>query len=247
MSPDAILIVLFVFVALLYSSVGLGGGSSYTALMLMFSVNYRMIPTIALTLNVVVTSLVVVNFWRQGHVDFRLIFPFVVSSVPMAYLGGALSLSQQTFRWLLLITLVLVAVRLYAWNDASHRFTLKDRQVLILSLVLGGILGFVAGTVGIGGGIYLVPLMIILGLASEKRAAATGASFIWINSVAGLVSRARQGSFDVDTVLPLVGAVMIGGFIGSRTGAGKLKPGTIQKALGVVVILAILYLVRDMV
>lgn len=214
--------------------------------MVMFAVNYEMIPTIALTLNVVVTSLVVVNYWRHGHTDIRLILPFIVSSVPMAYLGGALSVSRPAFQWLLFVTLGFVAVRLYFWNDVRFRLQLKNPQILILSLVLGGVLGFVAGTVGIGGGIYLVPLIIMLGLASEKRAAAAGGSFVWINSVAGLLSRTQRGTFDAAIVLPLVGAVVVGGFVGSWKGAGLLKPKTIHRTLGVIVILAIIYLVRDM-
>ncbi|MFQ6675587.1 MAG: sulfite exporter TauE/SafE family protein [Fidelibacterota bacterium] len=246
-SPDPLLLALFLVVSLLYSSVGLGGGSSYTALMAVFGMDYRMIPTISLTMNVAVTSMAVVNFWRRGHVDFRLILPFVISSVPMAYVGGAISVTRETFLWLLLVTLVFVVVRLYFWNGSSFRMRLTERQIRILSFLLGGVLGFVAGAVGIGGGIYLVPLMIVGGLASEKGAAATGACFVWINSLAGLLSRAQRGAFDAGVVLPLLGTVIVGGFVGSRLGAGVFKPRTVQKAVGAVVILAIIYLVKDLV
>lgn len=231
---------------MLYSSVGLGGGSSYTALMAIFGVNYELIPTVSLALNVVVTFIGMIVFWRGGFLNLKLILPFIVTSVPMAYVGGALRIPEQGFYWLLLVTLVVVAARLYLWDDLRIRVQLSTRERLIFSAVLGSVLGFIAGAVGIGGGIYLVPLLILFGLASEKQAAAAGASFVWVNSLAGLVSRVQRGPFSGMFILPLLGAVVIGGFIGSYMGAHRFKPRTVQKILGVVILLAILYLLRKL-
>jgi hypothetical protein len=239
--------VLFFFVALLYSSVGLGGGSAYTALMAITGVSYRLIPTTSLTLNLVVTSLGVFHFWRNGYGRLRLVFPFLITSVPMAYLSGSLHLSQAVFLALLLVTLILVAVRIYFFNRLQFSTTLEGTTRWLVILTLGALLGFVAGAVGIGGGIYLVPLLIMFQLASEKEAAATGAIFIWVNSLAGIVARFQQGAYDLAFMLPLLVAVILGGFLGSYTGAVRFRPQTIQKVIGVVIIIAIVMLGRRLI
>lgn len=235
---------LFFFVAMMYSSVGLGGGSSYTALLAIFDVNYVLIPTTSLMLNVTVTSLGAANFWRGGHVRWGLIAPFLVSSIPLAYLGGSIALSKQAFYILLLVTLVTLVVRIYFFDGLRISLRLEGAQKIVFSLALGGALGFIAGTVGIGGGIYLVPLIVMFGLGAEKEAAATGSIFIWVNSIAGLFSRIQRGAFDMEWILPLVAAVAAGGFLGSYMGSFRFPPWTVQKLMGVVIIIAIVFLVR---
>ena len=245
MNPEILLPIFFLIISIMYSSVGLGGGSSYTAVMVIFGIHYKLIPTISLMLNCCVTVMGMVSFWRRGHLDVKLVLPFLVTSVPMAYMGGAIHLSENTFFWLLLITLILIAVRLYLVGDLKLKIQFSNRQRLFYSLVLGTILGFIAGSVGIGGGIYLVPLLIIFGFASEKQAAAAGASFVFMNSVAGLISRTQRGMFHGAVVFPMVGAVLIGGFVGSFMGAYRFKSRTIQKILGIVILLAIFYLIYE--
>ena len=115
----------------------------------------------------------------------------------------------------------------------------------IFIIVIGSLLGFIAGTVGIGGGIYLVPLIIMFGLGSEKESAATGATFIWFNSLAGIIARLQSGTIDADFILPLAGGVMIGGFTGSYLGAVRYNAKTLQNVLGLVVVIAILVLSKD--
>ena len=176
---EYLLPLLFVLVAFIYSSVGLGGGSSYTALMAIFGMSYLNIPTTSLALNLIVTSIGVINFWRNGHGRLGLIGPFMLTSIPMAYLAGTLILSKDIFQLLLLITLMLVVIRIYFLNNLQFSFQLSGVKKWFFILGLGAVLGFVAGTVGIGGGIYLVPLIIMFGLGSEKEAAAAGAMFIW--------------------------------------------------------------------
>ena len=238
--------ILFLVVAFIYSSVGLGGGSSYTALMAIFGINYLIIPTTSLALNLIVTSIGVINFWRNGHGRLGLIGPFMVTSIPMAYLAGTLILSKDIFQLLLLITLMLVVIRIYFLNTLKFSFQLSGVKKWVFILGLGTVLGFVAGTVGVGGGIYLVPLIIILGLGTEKEAAAMGAIFIWLNSCAGLAARA--GNFpDPVIILPLVLAVIIGGAAGSFLGANKYEPRTMHKLLGGVILIAIAILFSKMV
>ena len=245
--PDPYFLALaFCIVAFLYSSVGLGGGSSYTALMAIVGVHYLFIPTISLALNLIVTSIGSINFVRSGHGRIRLLLPFLVTSIPMAYIGGSLHLPKGIFFLLLMATLVLVALRIYVWDRPALRLNLTSSGKLAVSLLTGGILGFIAGTMGIGGGIYLVPLIIILGLGTEKEAAAMGAIFIWLNSCAGLAARA--GDFpDSVTIFPLVLAVIIGGAAGSFLGANKYEPRTMQKLLGVIILIAIAILLGKIV
>jgi uncharacterized membrane protein YfcA len=241
-SSPYFLAVLFFIVAFTYSSVGLGGGSSYTALMAIFGMNILAIPMISLSLNLFVTSVASFNFIRNKHAKIKLILPFLISSIPMAYLGGSLQLPKEIFYWILLISLVFVAARIYIWQDTSIKLNLGQKQKIILSLIAGSMLGLVAGIVGIGGGIYLVPLIIILGLGTGKEAAACAAIFIWLNSCSGLLSRLQHNSIDLTDYIPLIIAVLAGGSLGSFMGSFKFSPKIMEKMLGAVIIVAILFL-----
>ncbi|MFC1816656.1 sulfite exporter TauE/SafE family protein [Thermodesulfobacteriota bacterium] len=237
-----ILAVLFFIVAFTYSSVGLGGGLSYTALMAIFGINTLAIPMISLSLNLFVTSVGSFNFIRNKHAKTKLILPFLISSIPMAYLGGALKLPKEIFYWVLLISLVFVAVRIYIWQNTTIKLNIGQKETIIISLIAGSVLGLVAGIAGIGGGIYLVPIIIILGLGTEKEAAACGAIFIWLNSCSGLLSRFQYNSIALTNYIPLIVAVLAGGTLGSFMGAFKFSPKVMEKMLGAVIIIAICFL-----
>jgi hypothetical protein len=243
---DYLLPFLFLLIAFIYSSVGLGGGSSYTALMAILGINYQIIPTTSLTLNLIVTFIGMIHFWKNGHGRLNLIIPFLVTSIPMAYFAGIQELPERVFNVFLLITLIFVVIRIYLINGLKISIQLTSIQKWIFIFSLGGVLGFVAGAVGIGGGIYLVPLIIMFGLGTEKEAAASGAMFIWMNSLAGLIARAQTGTFDLQFILPLAIAVLIGGFGGSYLGAVKLEPKTIQKVMGGVIFIAIMFLIKGL-
>ncbi len=241
------LAVLFCLVAFIYSSVGLGGGSSYTALMAIFGISTLAIPMISLSLNLFVTSVGSFNFIRNKHAKIKLILPFLISSIPMAYLGGSLKLQKEIFYWVLLISLVFIVLRIYIWQNMTIKLNLNQNGKIIISLIAGSILGLVAGIVGIGGGIYLVPLILILGLGTEKEAAACGAIFIWLNSFSGLLSRFQYNSIDLTNYIPLIVAVLAGGTLGSFMGAFKFSPKAMEKILGAVIIAAILFLLRKVI
>ncbi len=237
----------FFVVALVYSSVGMGGGSSYTALMAIFGMNILAIPVISLTLNLMVTSVGSFNFIRNHHARFKLILPFLFSSIPMAYIGGTLELPAHLFYWVLLISLIFVAARIYLWKTVSIKLDLTSRGKLIISIISGSVLGLIAGIVGIGGGIYLIPLIIILGLGTEKEAAACGAIFIWLNSLSGLASRFQINEISLIDYWPLVPAVLVGGLMGSYMGSFRFSAKKIDKILGLVVIVATALLVKKLV
>jgi len=232
----------FFVVAFAYSSVGLGGGSSYTALMAIFGVSFLAIPTISLILNLLVTSMGSFNFVRKKHARVQLILPFLITSIPMSYLGGSLKLPKELFYGILLITLIGVALRIYLWKNISLGLSLGKVKQVIISLAAGSVLGLVAGIVGIGGGIYLVPLIILLGLGTEKEAAACGAIFIGVNSLSGLIARFQYNVTELTGLIPLIIAVLIGGAWGSFLGSSKFAPKTMQKLLGGVILLAIVFL-----
>ena len=235
---------IFFIIAFTYSSVGLGGGSSYTALMAIFGINTLAIPMISLSLNLFVTSVGTYNFIRNKHAKIKLVLPFLVSSIPMAYIGGTLKLPKEIFYWVLLISLVFVAVRIYIWQNTAIKLDIGQNKKTLVSLIAGSMLGLVAGIVGIGGGVYLVPIIIILGLGTEKEAAACGAIFVWLNSCSGLVSRLQHNSIDLTNYVPLIVAVLAGGTLGSFMGSSKFSPKVMEKILGAVIIIAIFILTQ---
>jgi uncharacterized membrane protein YfcA len=236
-----LLAVIFAMVAFFYASVGLGGGSSYTALLAIFGATTVTIPMVSLTLNVLVTTVGSIIFLSQRHARLRLIAPFLISSVPMAYVGGMLHLPKILFYMVLLISLAFAAMRIY-FPKETKPLELDNRGKFFLALGCGAVLGLIAGIAGIGGGVYLVPLILLLGLGTAKEAAACGAFFIWVNSVAGLAARIQYNSIDLNPYMPLIIGAVVGGLAGSILGAGRFEPRTMQKILGTVLVVAILFL-----
>ncbi len=243
----SLLITLFLMIAFTYSSVGLGGGSSYTALMVLFGVSALAIPLISLSLNLFVTTITSYNFIRNRHGNIKLIIPFLIPSIPMAYLGGSLTLPKEIFYLVLLTSLVFVAARIFFSKHTTIRIAISHRGKVVVSLLAGSGLGLLAGAVGIGGGIYLVPLIIILGMGTEKEAAACGAVFIWLNSFSGLASRLQYNSVDLSDFIPLIIVVVVGGALGSYMGSFKSSPRIMEKTLGSVILLAIFFLTKKMI
>ena len=239
-----LLAALFFVVAFLYSSVGLGGGSSYTALLALFGASPVSIPSISLTLNISVSSISAFNFIRKGHASLKLILPFLLSSIPLAWIGGQLALPKIIFYSLLLVSLLIVAARIYSPNETRWHCHFSPARAMIVSVISGAVLGFVAGAIGIGGGIYLVPLIIMLGLGSAKQAAAAGAIFVWVNSATGLVSRFDADRLQLDFILPLLIAAVAGGILGSSLGAGRFSAKRVEQLLGIVIVVAIFLLGR---
>ena len=241
------LTILFFFVSFFYSSVGLGGGSSYTAIMAIAGINYQLIPTTSLTLNLGVTFIGMINFWRAGYGRIDLVAPFLITSIPMSYLAGFIQLPELVFQVILTVTLLLVVSRIYFFDRLDIAYELSNIQKWLLAIFLGSFLGFIAGAVGIGGGIYLVPLIIMFGLGTTKEASAAGAMFIWFNSFAGLLPRIQSGIYDIKFITPLVFSVLVGGFAGSYFGSVKFESKFIQKIMGGVIILAIIFLIQRIV
>lgn len=236
MSAFALLVLIFL-VALIYASVGHGGASGYLAVMSLIS-NYPPVQmsTSALLLNVLVAGTAWLTFWRAGHGSFVLLRPFALTSIPAAVLGGWLPVSAQLYRQLLAACLLVAAARLCLPNLRDHER--PTAPSLAVALPVGGFLGAVSGIVGVGGGIFLSPLMVLLRWANMKRTAAISAAFIVLNSVAGLAGRLIAGRLHVELMLPLVVAAFAGGVVGSRLGANHLSGWWLRRLLAVVLVIA---------
>lgn len=206
---------IFFFIALFYSSVGFGGGSSYLAILSLFLTDFYEIRSTALILNICVVTIGTLAFIRYRVFNFKLFWPFLVSSIPMAYLGAQLKLSQQVF-FLILGGLLVLSGGFMLLRYMKSRLKSKEFK-LSSKLSLGGSIGFLAGLSGIGGGIFLAPALNLLQWANPRTVACLASVFILVNSVAGLAGLFVAGTieFDGDLIIKLIIAVVLGGILGS--------------------------------
>ncbi len=239
---NAVIVPAFFATALLYAMVGFGGGSTYAAILSLTDLDYTLLPILVLVCNLVVVSGGVYQYWRAQLIDWKFVLPLVLVSVPCALIGGAMIVSRRYF----LLTLgaaLLVSGVLLIWrrNEVAADDGIT-RNWLIAAPVLGGSLGLLAGLIGIGGGIFLAPIMHHLKLASPKRIAATASFFILVNSLAGLAGQLSKHSIDSLALerfgafvwLPL--AVLVAGQIGSRVSVRLLSGRWIKVLTGVLVV-----------
>lgn len=232
---------LFLATALLYATVGFGGGSTYNALLVLGGVDYRAIPAIALVCNVIVVTVATGRFARDGHVHWRRIWPLFTLSVPLAWLGGRIVVPEIAFVGLLAAALIAAGLAML-WQPERGADSTDVRRASPIEAVIGGGLGFLAGLVGIGGGIFLAPVLHLLRWGGPKAIAGTCAVFILVNSLSGLAGQfAKPDGFDRMAALSagwmLFPAVLIGGLAGSLLGSLKLK----ARHVGLLTALLVLY------
>lgn len=215
------LAVAFFVIALLYAAVGFGGGSSYLAVLALYYVPYDVIPKIALICNLLVVTGSLFQYKKQNLLRNDLILPFIVSSIPMAFIGGYFPIKEKTFLILLSVSLFLSGLRLLIIPKVKET-TIPSKG---LAVIVGGGLGLLSGLVGLGGGIFLSPLMMNMGWGKTKEVAATACMFIFVNSIAGLTGQiAKTSSEEILIYIPLFVAVIFGGQIGARIGTNPLVP-----------------------
>ena len=232
---------------MLHSSVGLGGGSSYTAWMVILAVPSLTIPSIALSLNVLVSSLVCIQFARTGFMPWKIIGLLLLFSLPFAYIGGSMQVDAMVIHSLLLASLLIILLRLIYFDENKHPQDKIAKPSAYLAIAgLGAVLGFLAGLVGIGGGIYLVPALLLLHITSIKQAAACGGAFILCNSVVGLLAKWQSQAipFSFAELAPYLIAVGVGGILGSQFSISQKNQRILQRLLLVVVLIACLLLAR---
>ncbi|MBI1952653.1 MAG: sulfite exporter TauE/SafE family protein [Candidatus Omnitrophica bacterium] len=232
--PWAVLPGIF-FVAFLYSAVGHGGASGYLAVLSWMSLPPAAMAASALVLNCLVSGIALFHFTRAGHLSLRLTWPFAAASVPAAWMGGWLRISPGAYEWLLAGVLAAAAWRLWIKLPES---TAQAAPSLAVALPSGAGVGFLSGMVGIGGGIFLSPLLLFKKWASPKQASATSAFFILVNSVAGLMGRSAQGLSLAGPWLGLTVVACAGGLLGSRLGARRFSGAALRRLLAVVLAVA---------
>ena len=213
-----ILIILFFITAGIYSSVGFGGGSTYLALLLLWGVPFTIFPVIALCCNIIVVSGNCINYTRAGHLNFKLIIPFLIGSIPLAYIGGALPIEKEIFEILLFLILsiagILLLINFKTYDDKQENY----RKIpFLFSVLIGGVLGFLSGIVGIGGGIFLSPILFLIRAAKPKHIVTAASIFILINSLSGILGQITKNEVlnEILNYWPLLLAVFIGGQIGN--------------------------------
>ena len=214
-----LLAILFSVTALLYSSVGFGGGSTYLALLLLWGIPYSIFPVIALSCNIIVVSGNSVNYIRAGNLNFKLLYPYLIGSIPFAYIGGSLPIEKQFFEILLFLVL-LASGFLLLFNFKSYDDDKEEsyRKIpLLISIIIGGVLGFISGVVGIGGGIFLSPILFIIKAGRPKHIVTAASLFILINSIFGILGQLTKNIIlsEIYNYWYLLVAVFVGGQIGN--------------------------------
>ena len=213
-----ILSILFFITAILYSSVGFGGGSTYLALLLIWDIPYFFFPIIALLCNIIVVSGNSFNYIRAGNHNFKLIIPFLIGSVPLAFFGGTLKIEKDIFEILLFFVLSIAGLLLLINNKSYENDDLIIKKLnFIISLIIGSVLGLISGLVGIGGGIFLSPILFLLKAEKPKIIVTTSSLFILINSISGILGQLTKENIltELSNYLPLFICVFIGGLFGN--------------------------------
>ena len=214
----SILSILFFATATLYSSVGLGGGSTYLALLLIWGLPYTIFPIIALSCNIIVVSGNCFNYIRAGNLNFKLLVPYLIGSIPLAFIGGSLHIEKNIFEILLFIVLLIAGCFLLlnfkSYNNEEDNY--KNIPYLV-SIIIGGILGFTSGVIGIGGGIFLSPILFLLKIARPRHIVTATSLFILINSIFGIIGQLTKNSVlvEIQDYFYLLIAVLIGGQLGN--------------------------------
>ena len=213
-----ILSALFFITAILYSSVGFGGGSTYLALLLIWDIPYTIFPVIALMCNIIVVSGNSFNYIRAGNHNFKLLIPFLLGSVPFAFFGGSLKIEKEMFEILLFFVLSVAGILLLINNKSYKNNNLLIKKInFIISFSIGSVLGLISGIVGIGGGIFLSPILFLLKAEKPKIIATTASLFILINSISGILGQLTKENvlIELSDYIFLFLSVFIGGLLGN--------------------------------
>ena len=213
-----ILSILFFVTALIYASIGFGGGSTYLAILLIWGVPYTIFPIIALVCNIIVVSGNSINFIRSKNINFNLLFPYLIGSIPFAFIGGSITIEKSLFEILLFCVLLVAGIFLLIESKSFNKEKIKINQIpRLISISIGSLIGFMSGLVGIGGGIFLSPLLFLMKAGYPRHITSSASLFILINSIFGIAGQLTKDQV-LDQVIiywPLFLSVLVGGQIGS--------------------------------
>ena len=213
-----ILSILFFVTALIYSSVGFGGGSTYLAILLIWGVPYTIFPVLALVCNIIVVSGNSINFIRSKNININLLFPYLIGSIPFAFIGGSITIEKSLFEILLFCILLIAGIFLLIESKSFNKEQIKINKIpRLISISIGSIIGFMSGLVGIGGGIFLSPLLFLMKAGYPRHITSSASLFILINSIFGIAGQLTKDQVlnQVIAYWPLFLSVLIGGQIGS--------------------------------
>src|SRR6266481_1185270 len=232
-----LLAILIFIIALLYSTVGHAGASGYIAAMALFGMAPMVMKPTALTLNIIVAVIGAVRFYRAGFFSWRTFWPFAVVSIPAAYLGGRLTLPISIYKSIVGIVLLYSAIRLFWGADAAD--TKKTSLVPVwIALIVGATIGLLSGLTGVGGGIFLSPILLLMHWAKTKETSGISATFILVNSIAGLLGHVSAVSQVPGSIVIWAVAAVIGGLIGTELGTRVLPVAGIRRWLSIVLVVA---------
>jgi len=233
---ELLFITILIVVAFLYASIGHGGASGYLGLMALFSIDPTMMRSSALILNLFVAGVSFIAYYRGGYFKPKILLPFIITSIPFAFLGASFNIDPKIYKIILGIFLFLAVLRMliYKPKESSH----IENPPIIPALLIGAGLGFFSGMIGIGGGIILSPILILLGWANLKQAAAVSAIFIFLNSASGLLGIIQSGFIGNTQISVWIIAALCGGLLGSFAGSYKFSSIRLQYILAFVLILA---------
>jgi len=235
---DTILLLLaagMLLASFVYASVGHGGASAYLAAMALAGLAPAEMRPIALTLNVIVSSLATWKFWRARHFSWRLFWPFAAVSIPFAYLGGAITLPGQAYKIVVGLVLVYAGWQLWRSFRAGEEMREVRAPAVPLAMAIGAAMGLLSGLTGVGGGIFLSPLLLMLGWAGTKQTSAVAAPFILVNSIAGLAAGFVAGTAALPgATWALAAAVLAGGWLGAEYGSRRFTNPVVRRFLAVV-------------
>ena len=213
-----VLAILFLVTAIIYSSVGFGGGSTYLALLLIWQVPYFIFPVISLLCNIIVVSGNCFNYIRAGNLNLKLLIPYLIGSIPLAFIGGTLPIEKRLFEILLFLVLssagILLLLNFKSYDDKEENY---KKIPIPVSILIGGSLGFISGVVGIGGGIFLSPILFLIRAGKPKHIVTTASLFILINSISGIIGQLTKNTVlnEIPNYWYLLIAVLIGGQLGN--------------------------------
>ena len=217
-----ILSLLFFVTAILYSSVGFGGGSTYLALLLIWDIPYYIFPVIALFCNIIVVSGNSINYIKAGNFKPNLLFPYLIGSIPFSFIGGTINLEKEIFEIILFFVLSVAGLILFLNSNSYKEKSFKLKKISkFTSIIIGSILGFISGVVGIGGGIFLSPILFLLKVGYPKQIATTASIFILINSISGIFGQFTKQN-TLSNFLDFWPLFMVGNFLNIRFFSNKL-------------------------
>ena len=232
--------ILFFVTAILYSSVGFGGGSTYLAILLIWDIPYYIFPVLALFCNIIVVTGNSINYIKAGNHNFKLLLPFLIGSIPFAFIGGTLIIEKQTFEILLFLILSIAGFLLLINNKAYEEKKIQIKKLnYFIAIFVGSLLGLISGLIGIGGGIFLSPILFLLKADKPKNIVTTASLFILINSISGIFGQLTKENMinELTSYFPLFLAVLIGGLIGNFLNLKIFSSRTLALITSILVIL----------